>query len=188
MAASVSAASLRIDETRVVPYAFESYSSRHGGAAFGASASAGWDEPWRGFVLRPFAGLDYVFLREEGYAEAKEGEAALAYEQCDAQALSCEVGAALATSWRFGDFRLSPEVRGYHTSELLDGANDGKARFAAGDSFAIPGRGGFDDGWTGEATLRLVYAERITLGATLAKENRKDGSAESAAFWVRAVY
>jgi hypothetical protein len=188
IAASLSAASLRIDETRVVPYAFESFSTRHGGAAFGASASAGWDAPWRGFVLRPFAGLDYAFLREEGYAEASEGGAALSYESCDAQALSCEVGAALATSFRFGDFRISPEVRGYHTSELLDGADDGSAHFAAGDSFAIPGRGGFDDGWTGEATLRLVYAERITLGATLAKENRRDGSAESAAFWVRAVY
>jgi hypothetical protein len=188
IAASLSAASLRIDEQRDVPYAFESFSTRHGGAAFGASASAGWDAPWRGFTFRPFAGLDYAFLREKGYAENGNSGAELSYESCDAQALSCEVGAAVTTSLHWGEFRISPEIRGYRTSELLDGKDDGRARFAAGDSFAVPGRGGYDDGWTGEATLRLVYAERLTLGATIAKENRRDGSAESAAFWVRAVY
>ena len=187
-AAALSAASLRIDERRAVPSLSEAFSSRHGGAVFGASASAGWDEPWRGFVLRPFAGLDYAFLREKSYSETGASGAELSFDSCDAQALSCDVGAALATSFRLGVFRLSPELRGYHTSELMDGSNDGQARFAAGDSFAIPGRSSFDDGWTGEATLRLTYAERITFGATIAKENRRDGSAESAAFWVRAVY
>ncbi|HNX05214.1 MAG TPA: hypothetical protein PKI32_06910, partial [Opitutales bacterium] len=104
------------------------------------------------------------------------------------RALSADVGASVHTSLALGDFRFIPELKGYRTSELLNDAGNATASFAAGDAFAVPGRGAMGDGWTGEASLRIVYAERLTLGATFAKTNRRDGSADSAVFWVRSVF
>jgi uncharacterized protein with beta-barrel porin domain len=188
VSSSISAGTARIDSRRSVDFLSDAVNSRHGADSLGISTGAGWDFGWKMFYLRPFAGVDYAFLHEKAYTEKDDDGVALSFRKNDIGALSADSGLSLFARLSWNEFQFVPEVRVLRTFELLDNEDDATASFSVGDTFEIPGCDGIDDGWTGEASIRVIYENRVGFGASYAKTSRDDGSSEIAAIWVRMTF
>ena len=176
----------RIDTYRNIAFLDDKASARHNGDNYSFSVGTGYDFGDAIVKLRPFANLEYDRLSEEAYSERDSKGAALSFDGNDMDSLACETGLAASLHLNINEFTFVPECRVYHTHEFLDGADGATASFSQGNRFSVAGRNISGDGNTAEISLRVVWANRVIVGASAAhEETENDSHGNSVAAWVQ---
>jgi uncharacterized protein with beta-barrel porin domain len=176
----------RIDTYRDIAFLGDKAAARHDGNNYSLSFGTGYDIGDAIVKVRPFANLEYDRLSEESYSERDSKGAALSFDSSDLDSLGCETGLAVSLHLNINEFAFVPECRVYHTHEFLDGGNDASAAFSQGDRFSVAGRNISGDGNTAEVSMRVIWANRVILGASCAHEETENNShGNSVSAWVK---
>lgn len=182
---SLGLGSSRIDTRRNIEYLGETVEGRHGADNYSLALNAGYDFGDAILKIRPFVGAEYDLLSEKAYLERDAAGAAIAFDGNDSDSLAGQLGLAVSAHLNIDAFTIAPEVRVYRVHEFLD-ADSLKASFGGEASFNAEGRDPVSDGNIAEATLRVIWANRVTAGFTYSRaEYEDDSSCDSASVWVQ---